>query len=287
MRAYFEKFEISDGSIFSIDEFILNSFDAPWHYHPQLELTLIISSKGKRYVGGNMEDYSPGDLVLLGPNLPHYWVNETSSNSGKDAHSIVIKFEEDFLGASLLAKHDFKDITDLLKRSVAGIQFIGKTRDEALIKIQQLLNSRGLEKIIGFLALLNGLALSDEFRLLSPVIAESKSAKEASNTMEKVYKYILENFTEDVNLTKAADIANLSVTAFCQYFKKRTRKSFVSYVNEIRINHASRLLIEDDMNASQACYASGFNNISNFNRQFKAIRKYSPLEYKKLFCRDK
>ncbi|RDC65827.1 AraC family transcriptional regulator [Adhaeribacter pallidiroseus] len=284
MRALLEKITATEQGSFSIREFKLPFFDAPLHFHPEIELTLIVTGRGKRIVGDSIADFGDGDLALLGSDLPHYWHSDKQyQGHGLRAHAIVIQFSPQFLGPYFFAAPEMTNIRKLLDKAQQGLTFHNSTRTETAGRMQNLLQLNGAKRLFELLALLDFLAGSPEQQQLASAGFSQYTNTHDSERINNVCQYVFNSFTEEVTITHAAALAHLSVPAFCYYFKKRTRRSFSQFVNEIRIGHACKLLIETNRTISDICFASGYRNLSNFNRRFKEIKHASPLEYRRQF----
>lgn len=255
-----------------------------WHYHQELELNAIIKGSGTRFLGDHVGAFTDGDMILVGPNLPNVWRNDKEYYQKKDnlyAELINIFFLEDFAGKDFFLLPELQPIHKLLKASIQGIRIYGQTSKIILGKIKNIYRLNPGERIIGLIQILNIIAHSDELELLtSPGFINAYQAN-SSEHINKVYTYIMNNFQKDLNLKEIADIASMNTTAFCRYFKNITKKSFVQFLNEIRIGYACKLIQDEKLTISQICYESGFNNLSNFNKQFKMITNNTPQDYKR------
>lgn len=252
-----------------------------WHYHPELELVLTLKSTGTRFVGDSIKKFEEGDLVLIGKNLPHMWVNDDKyfdKNSGLIAKDIVIHFKQEFLGVPFFETKEMRHISELFHRVRHGIKFVN-VETKILNEIKSILKLEGFERTMKFIRILNLLAGHDHYELLSSEGFINSYDKTQNETLDKTYEYIFENFSNPISLKDVAHIANMNSSSFSRYFKRINRKTFSRYLIEIRIGYACKLLMERKGNIAAICYESGFNNISNFNRQFKAIMQKSPTEY--------
>ncbi|WP_298474144.1 AraC family transcriptional regulator [uncultured Maribacter sp.] len=257
------------------------SFLKVWHYHPELELVLTLKSTGTRFVGDSIKKFDEGDLVLIGKNLPHMWVNDDryfEPNSKLIAEDIVIHFKEDFLGKDFFETKEMKPILQLLTKAKYGLKFISIPL-EIPKKITQISNRNGFDRTIELLTILNKLAQHKNYEILSSEGYIKTFNKTKNVTLDNTYEYIFENFNKPISLEDVANVANMNSSAFSRYFKRVNRKTFSRYLNEVRIGYACNQLIEQKGNIASICYDSGFNNISNFNRQFKKITLKSPSEY--------
>lgn len=256
--------------------------DTDWHYHAQLELLYISKSTGIRFVGDSVSHFSAGELVLVGSHLPHLWRNDPSYYKENDAGSvktIIIKFTKDFIGEGTFKNPVFSGINDLFEQSNFGISF-GKTCSQCLNdELINIVDLSPTEQSIKLLDILYRLTLADDKKILSSTDMRQYS-QESSHRIANVLKYISDNYSEEIGLKDVADIACMTTNSFCRYFKKMTNKSFVDFLNEIRIRNASRLLVQNDMHVSEACYIVGFKSITNFNYQFKQIIGTNPKNYR-------
>lgn len=268
---------------FQIRKDIRPSFYSAWHYHDELEITLIIKSSGTRFVGDNIQQFSSGDLVLIGKNVPHVWKNNDSyfqEPTTKSAEAIVIHFRQNFAGNDFFAMPEMSRIKSMINEANRGICFRGRIRLLASEKIKALIEKSPFEQILGLLEILNILANTTEYSLLSTVGFTNSFNTNDGEQINKVYAYIIENFRSEITLEKAAQVANMTPTAFCRFFKSRTRKTFTQFLNEVRIGFASRLLMEGKIDVAQVCFESGFNNLSYFNRQFKLLKTETPSSFR-------
>lgn len=253
-------------------------FDYPTHYHSDYELNLVMNTSGKRIVGDSVEDFSDGDLVLIGPGVPHGWKAPTHDNT----HVITIQFHEEMYNSFLLTKRVFEPIRELLFRSKRGILYTGDTYRTVKKKILNLSLKRGFTTALDFYGILYDLAIADGQRLLtSPTYDSSLLVRQSkSRRIEKICKYIDENFGKEISLSEIAALVNMSESAASHFFKKRTSRSFITYLTDVRIGHASRMLAETTMNISTIAYECGFSNMANFNRTFKKYHNQTPTEYR-------
>lgn len=252
-----------------------------WHYHPELELIIVLKSEGTCFVGDNIEKFEVGDVILLGKNLPHMWLNEDDyfqRDSKKAAKAIVIHFKQDYLGTAFFETPEMKHISDLFKRARLGVKFLNVPK-KRIKEIQKMLKLEGYDKTMSFIHILNELAKHKEFKSLTNEGFLNSFKATRNETQDKVQAYIFKNFNRAISLSEVAEIAHMNPTAFSRFFKRVNRKTFSRYLAEIRIGYACRLLLENKHNIATVCYESGFNNISNFNRQFKLIMNCSPTVY--------
>jgi AraC-like DNA-binding protein len=275
-------------SSISVREVRLPYFDATWHFHQEYELVLITQSSGKRFIGSHIADFEPGDLAFLGPGLPHLYRNSEEyyqpGVSTPEAVSIVIQFPETFLGNPFLEVPEMFPIRQLFSSSDVGLSIYGHTREVVTRKMHEMLMLQGMERLLHLLSILNMLAHSEEYQPLSIPGIVGSTAKDTER-INTIYKFVLARYQQPIILKEVASLVSMSPSAFCRYFKMRTKKTFWHFLNEIRIGHSCKLLLEEDMNITQVSLASGFNNISNFNRQFRLITDTTPMNYRKEYLK--
>lgn len=268
---------------FIVRAFGEEAFRAPYHFHPEYELTLITEGEGSRYVGTDMSAFAKGDLVLLGPGLPHCWKRDEAQQPDK-ASALVIQFHASFLGTDFFSRPELTHVQKLLHRSSGGIRFSGEGRDACERRIRSLFSEENnFEKMIRLLELLQGLALCPEYDVLAPPHGMPGPEAEDRQRISDVLAYVVENFRRKVSLQEASRVAGMTPNAFCRYFRKITRKTFMETVIRYRIHYAAQQLIQTDQPVSAICYDSGFGDVSHFNKTFKTAMNLSPLHYRKKF----
>lgn len=275
----------------SKDTFVFKDLSGPyfnpnWHFHPEYQLSYILEGRGTRFVGDHVQTFESGDLVLVGPNLPHLWHSEEEYFDPKNnlnTRALVIYFDHELLSPTLLEKVEFHSVKKLVHQSNRGIEFSGKTKFQTSELLHEIGNKKGFDRILALYEIINVLANSAEYNLLSsPGYSNSFKGNDAEN-MRKVYDYVMKNYRQTISLENIAKQLNMTTTSFCRYFKPRANKTFTKFVNEIRVGQARKLLLEDNFNIAEISYQCGFNSLSNFNRQFKLISSMNPNEYRKLF----
>jgi AraC-like DNA-binding protein len=279
VKAILEKIPHDRNHSFTFFESQGRRFACPFHHHPEIELTLIASSSGHRYVGDHIGRFTPGDLVLMGPHLPHSYINDTKS-SGR-AHSVVLQFLPKRLGSDFFQSGELRNIRHLLERCRVGLSFQGRTRDKIAPLLFQLLSLEGAARLMGFLNILDILARSKDFRALASPTYSPALALYQGERINRVCELISRKFKEGITQSEAARTAHMSPPSFSRFFRRATNRTFRAFLNEVRIGHATRLLLETDYTITEVCYGSGFGNLSNFNRQFLKLRKVSPRAYRR------
>ncbi len=261
-------------------------FTYPWHFHSEFELLYVIEGTGTSFVADSIQRFESGDLVLLGSNLPHFWKNDESyeeEGSRKKVKYIVIQFPDDFFQDQISKYPEFRLIGDLLERSTRGVRFqpqVVSLVSEIMLKTTE---SKGIERIILLMRILQMLAESDDYTLLAGEYYHPESFEMDGDRLTRVMHFISTNYQYTVKLEKVAEMAHLHPSAFCRFFKEKTGKSLMEYVNDMRVSYACKLIIEGKQTVSQICFEVGFNNLSNFNRTFKKQTGFTPTEYYREF----
>ena len=258
-------------------------YPTPWHYHPEYELVLVLRSSGKKIIGDHISRFAAGDLVLIGPNLPHVYDNDPAYYKGKSdlrAEAIVIHFAEDFLG-ELFSLPEMKRVKQLLQSSRQGIHIRGLTSRKIANSMKKMLSLSPALRLSELLNILISLSHSEEKQYLaSPGFVQTYTGTNTER-LDPVLGYLMQHFTEEISLEEVAALANMSPQSFCRFFKHCTRKTFLAFLNELRVGYACRLISENRYNISEIGYKSGFNNLSNFNRQFKRVMGKTPSAYRR------
>lgn len=285
MKIHFEKITYETGAPLLVKEVKSKSFTAPLHFHPEIELTLIVKSSGERFVGDSIEGFESGDLVLVSENLPHFWTNacEYSADEDTNAHAIVVQFNSLFLGEKFMDLSGAKHIQALFNKCHRGICITGDTRNLVSNKILEMLQMDTFRKVLTLLDILDIIAKSDSYYFLASFGFKSYMNTSDCQKMNKIYDYIYNNLNKRIEIIQIAGLLNMSVSTFCHYFKKRTKKTFTNFVNELRIGKAKRLLIESDKSISEIAYECGYNSISNFNKQFNSLTGIAPKNLRKSY----
>ncbi len=284
-KATFEIITAAERESFLIKKFDKKGFAAPFHFHPEFELTSIVQGKGKRFVGNNMTGFQSDDLVLMGPLVPHCW--KLTPLEKTQATSLVIHFNYDFLGKDFFEKPELSFIRKLLKRSECGIEFLGKIKEQVKENMALMFEEKNqFKRLIFMLNILNTLAVSREYVLLNKKNSVTPQSDDNRERINEVFGYIVENFHDEILLNEAAKKIGMTPNAFCKYFKKITRKTFIETVIDYRINFATQQLVETDKSIADICFESGFRDMSHFYKMFSSRRKTSPFNYRKQFLRE-
>jgi AraC-like DNA-binding protein len=285
MKALFEKVTFGEQSSLLVRRFKLPYFDAPWHYHPEYELTYIVKGFGRRFVGDHIESFQAGDLVLIGPDLPHFWRSDNAfyqNDSGMEVESVVIQFPTVLDHKVLAYVPEAGAMQQLLQRARYGLRFSPAARELVTAQLELLAGCIGFSQLLGLLAILNVLATDQDACLLASEGYQLAPGAAETERMKRILEFMLTHFREEIRMEQAASIAGMAPAAFCRYFKKRTRKTFVEYLNELRVSHARNLLTHSGLSVGQVGLEAGFNNISHFHQHFKRQTGLTPLRYQSM-----
>lgn len=259
-------------------------FQAPFHSHPELELVYIKESYGKRIVGNSVEQFVPGDMVFLGSDIPHVWLNDEiyyQGISSLKAKAIVVYFSKEIFGPLFYELKETQKIINLFSQAEKGLSVTGKTNEKIAKKLEKLTTKQNFEIIVGLFEILSILSESDEINFINSEAYSPVNSQVKNDRLLDVFEYVKENYKEEISLIKIAEIANLTPTSFCRMFKLKTKKSFVEYLNAIRVSNACKLLIETEKGISEIGYECGYKTASNFNQLFKKLTGTTPKEYRK------
>lgn len=260
-------------------------FANPWHFHDELEITFIIKSEGTKFIGDHISEFKPGEIILLGSRLPHYWRNHNDyyqNPEEKGAEAIIIRFNQDYAGSEFLRIPPMKPVLDLLDDAKRGI-YIDRQQEGLQQKLINFLTLDEGQKIVALTDILLEIAGQKQHTYLCSI---GYAHQYKSNDIEKidtVYNYVLNNFKSDLSLKDIAQKCNMNAAAFCRYFRKKTGQTFKDFMNEIRLGNATKLLLKGDLTMAEVAFESGFNNPSYFNRLFKRMKGVTPKEYQLQF----
>ena len=274
---------LTPGDCFTIFSRAKPRFDFPLHYHEEYELNLILNANGaKRVIGGHMEVIGDLELVLLGPNVCHTWITHKCQN--KSVIEITIQFHNDLFDDKFLRRNQLNFVKNMVERSRRGILFSQETVAAVKDRILGLEKKSGFDSVLELLSILHDLSTSRNMKTLSDASFSNEHFHHHSRRLEKVFDYMNSRYAMQVTLAEVARIANMPESSFSRFIKQRTGKTFIDSLNEIRIGHASRMLIETTSTIAEIAYTCGFNNISNFNRAFKRKKHCNPKDFREAYA---
>ncbi len=280
MKAIFQRLTTESEEGFAFKAIRSSGFDCPWHVHAEYELILVIEGHGYRIVGDNISRLSAGDLVLVGPGLPHIWQDEPFSGPRASVHFLLIQFEDKLIGDGLLRLPAMEPVRRLLHRANRGLHIVGQTHAKVAALMNHMANVKGMERVLHFLSILVILAGSEDCRPIASAGFTADTSLYDEERMDRVFQFLNSQVGRAVRLAEAARIVHLSEGTFSRFFRLHTGKTFPEFVNELRIGRACSLLMEDNLNITEVAFECGFTNLSNFNRQFLKLKGLSPREFR-------
>lgn len=277
MKPFIEKLPLSEDRSFVAQTHRTPNFEVPWHQHIEYELILFTEGAGLSFIGNYVGEFETGDIFFLGSNVPH-----TFQKSHEDliTSAVVIHFKENFWGEEILNLPESKSIKTLLQLSMNGLKVNGKTKEKLQPLIRLLETEKGFWRITKLCECLSILAETKDYITVSTQEIKVLNPRD-KDRIDSVFQYTMENFKDQIQLSLISKKAGMSIPAFCSYFKKRTKKTYIDFVNEVRVGYACKLLLTTQMSVLQICFDCGFNTVANFNRQFLKIKKATPSQYRK------
>lgn len=248
-----------------------------WHFHPEIELVYVEAEKGIRHIGDHISTYEGSDLALIGSYIPHlnfdYGVKTT-------VETVVVQFRQHFYEDPFYKQPEMQQIFNLMELAKTGIAFFGETKNKAGALLKKLNGLRSFEQLLLLIQVFQILAESKEYTLLHTRPIASHAVIKEQERMHVIYKYVEAHFQKPIKILNIASEVNLTEAAFCRYFKKATKLTYTEFVNQYRINHAKKLLMQQ-VNVTEACYDTGFESLSYFNKIFKKITGENPSVFRK------
>jgi AraC-like DNA-binding protein len=280
MKPLIQKLPLTESTSFVAKTFRTPHFEVGWHQHIEYELILFTEGKGLSFVGNHVGEFETGDIYFLAANLPH-----TFQKRDPDliTAAVVIQFREDFWGKHFVELPEFRSIKLLFEQSKQGLKLNGTLKENLAPLITQLEYSSGFQRILLLGECLDQIAGSSEWSALSTQEIRAKQDERLDN----VFQFTIDNFREPVRLSQVASIACMSIPSFCEYFKRSTKKTYIDFLNEVRIGYACNLLLDSTCSVQDICFASGYNTVANFHKQFIKIKEMTPLQFRKNFSGKK
>lgn len=267
---------------FFCGQFDFPYFGTPWHYHPEIELVLVLESRGTRVVGNAMSTFQEGDLSLLGSNLPHIYKNPQEHyrpDSTLRAKSIIIHFDPTKWGSSFLQLPEFKKLVDLFESAKLGIDLHGSTRQTVTGLMQRMLHENSTRRLVSLFEILNNIADSEEKRHISETVIQGANPVDTER-LNAVYTFVANHYALPIRLQEVADLVHLTKTSFCRFFADRSKRSFSDFLLHFRLQKASNQLVNTSHPIATIAYQSGFRNLAFFNRKFKNKYGVTPKKYR-------
>lgn len=280
MKPLIEKLPLGKDSSFVARTYRTPHFEVPWHQHIEYELILFTEGEGRSFIGNAVGEFKTGDIFLLGSNLPH-----TFQKANKDlvTGAVVVQFREDFWGDGFLQLPECKSIRQLLSVSMKGLKMRGETKARLELLIRSLEQAEGFHRITGLCQCLSLVADKKGYDTVSTQEVTAFLSKKQER-IDRIFRYTIDHFQESITLSTVAAHAGMSIPAFCSYFRKSTKKTYIDFLNEIRIGYACQQLIDTQKPVQEICFESGFNTLANFNKQFLKLKGQTPSSFRKNFA---
>ena len=270
---------LTSSDCFTIFTRVKSEFDFPLHCHEEMELNFIMNAKGaKRIVGDHIGEIDDLELILVGSNLPHVW--QTNKCKSKEIREITIQFHKDLFDEKLLRRNQLSFVRNLLEKSAKGVSFSRQTIEQIAPRLNLLSQKQGFDSVLELMSILHDLSISRNMHTLSGTTFNNAELSYNSRRIEKAVEYMNQSFQKQITLTEVAKLANMTDVSFSRFFRSRTGITFMDSLLEMRLGHASRLLIDTTQSVAEVAYNCGFNNISNFNRLFKKKKGCTPREFR-------
>jgi AraC-like DNA-binding protein len=270
---------LTNSDCFTIFTRVKSEFDFPLHCHEELELNFIMNAKGaKRLIGDHINEIDDLELVLVGSNLPHVW--QTHKCTSKEIREITIQFHKDLFDEKFLRRNQLSFIRNMLEKSAKGILFSRNTTEQIMPRLSILSQKQGFDSVLELLSILHDLSISRNMHTLSDATFSNAELSYNSRRIERAIEYMNQSFQKPITLSEVAKLTNMTDVSFSRFFKNRTGITFMDSLLEMRLGHASRLLIDTTQSVAEIAYNCGFNNISNFNRLFKKKMNCTPKEFR-------
>ena len=287
MKPHYHKVPKNLENSFSLRKDISANFESTWHYHPELELHYTKKGEGLRFIGDNISNFYSDEMLLLGENLPHTWKSHDAylhPQSKLEVETMVMHFLPDCLGQEFLSLPEAYALTQLFKKAKNGLLIQGDTKTKLLTLLEAAHQAENLNRIALFISILSTLAETTDYEPIASAHAFYQSNQLETDRLNQIYTYTLKNYMNKISLTEIASLSCLSITSFCRYFKIMTNKTYTDFLSEIRISYACKFLIENkELTIESISTETGFNNASNFFRQFKKTIGLTPKAYRKKY----
>lgn len=281
LKTFIEKLPLSENTSFVARTQRTPHFEVPWHQHIEYEIILMTEGQGTSYVGNYVGNYSVGDIYFLGSNLPHTF---QKSNEEMVASAVVVQFTEDFWGKDFIQLPECRQLKKLFETSLKGLRILDSCKLKLRPMIQQLEHATGFQRILQLCNCLMVLTEKNSYEKLSTQDILQFNPKQKER-IDAIFQYTIQYFQESFSVADVAKNVNMSVPAFCSYFKKCTKKTYIDFLNEVRIGHACKQLMDTQMTVAEIAYESGYNTLVNFNKQFLKLKNSTPSTYRKAFMK--
>jgi AraC-like DNA-binding protein len=285
MKELLEEIKLNPEESFYIGIFQDHIDKSHWHYHQEFELSFITEGSGRRIVGDSVEEFHPGDLIFIGPRIPHVWYPEEThrrQHSGRTLESVYMLFKNDILPAGLTSLPEFTHVRNAVKRSERGIRITGNTLNEVSRIMLQVPYLDRMKRLMYFYEIMDLIGRSESFSFLASA-DYMKTKFETTNTrVTRIHEFLMKNYLNEIDLDEVADLVHMAPASVCRFFKSSTGMTVFEYLNKIKIDYSCKLLLNTDLNIVDVSYDCGFNNLSHFNKQFRKFIGKTPTQFRKL-----
>jgi AraC-like DNA-binding protein len=289
MKELLEQIKLNPEESFFIGIFQDHIDQSTWHYHQEFELSFITEGSGKRIVGDSVENFHPGDLIFIGPRIPHVWLSGSSSlkqRSGRTLESVYLLFNQSILPEGLTVLPEFKYVNRAIQYSERGLRITGETLNHVSRIMLQLPYLSNMKRLMYFYEIMDMIGRSDSFFYLASADYVKTKFHPANNRVKSIHEYMMKNYHEEMTLQQIADLVHMAPASVSRFFKTATGLTLFEYLNKIKIDLARQLLLNTDLSVVDISYDCGFNNLSHFNKQFKKFNQVSPRQFRKLRNRE-
>lgn len=283
MKAVFEQISAPVSESILVRRFSLPEFDAPYHFHPEYELTWIIKGQGQRYIGRQVESFEAGDLVWVGPNVPHCWISSPTA-FGEEVEALVVQFDASMWAGGFLQLPEMRVIHTLFQRPNVGWVIPEDIRPMLYPKLLDLVLTTSFDRLSKWMTILHEMGSSAPGQPIDPTWHLPTTSASETLRFHRVYQFLIQRYQENMTLAEVAEVAGMSITSFCRYFKGMTGKTFVEVLLEFRVQHACQQLRISQKSIQEITYESGFQDVSYFNKAFKKQKGMSPTAYRKTYA---
>jgi AraC-like DNA-binding protein len=289
MKELLEQIKLNPEESFYIGIFQDHIDQSTWHYHQEFELSFITEGSGKRIVGDSVENFYPGDLIFIGPRIPHVWLSGSSSlkqHSGRTLESVYLLFNQSILPEGLTMLPEFDYVNRAIHYSERGLRITGETLNHVSRIMLQLPYLSNIKRLMYFYEIMDMIGRSESFSYLASADYVKTKFHPANKRVKSIHEYMMKNYHEEVTLQQIADLVHMAPASVSRFFKTATGLTLFEYLNKIKIDLARQLLLNTDLSVVDISYDCGFNNLSHFNKQFKKFNQVSPRQFRKLRSQD-
>lgn len=285
MKELLEEIKLNPDESFFIGIFQDHIDKSHWHYHQEFELSFITEGSGRRIVGDSIEEFNPGDLIFIGPRIPHVWFPEEKhrqQHSGRTLESVYMLFNQDILPDALTTLPEFTHIRRAVLLSERGIRITGHTLNEVSSIMLQLPYMSRIKRLMMFYEIMDLIGKSESFSYLASEDYIKTKFEPVNKRVTRIHEFLMKNYQGDIDLKEIAEVAHMAPASVCRFFKNSTGLTIFEYLNKIKINYSCQLLLNTDLNILDISYDCGFNNLSHFNKQFRKFIGTTPTQFRKL-----